>query len=236
VLVSVNRCVPPHGLSIRMQPELPADDPNRELRRCPRVDLFQEIVCESGDVVSRSTVADLSVGGMFIDMPRPPFVRGDRVTVRFALRADEPRMVVDADVHYVQEGIGIGIRFVDLAEADRAWIAAFVDEAGRRKSQGGPPVRKSARVCVEVPIRVRGARTDGPSFEEQASIVTLSKHGACIVSSNSLDVGMKLLLETARGHAFKGNVVWVGSAASRSEGQVGVQCRGLAQSLGFQFP
>jgi hypothetical protein len=31
-------------------------------------------------------------------------------------------------------------------------------------------------------------------------------------------------------------VVWVGGAASRSEGQVGVQCRGLAQALGFQFP
>ena len=35
---------------------------------------------------------------------------------------------------------------------------------------------------------------------------------------------------------FKGNVVWVGSEASKSEGQAGVQCRGLAQSLGFQFP
>jgi hypothetical protein len=219
-----------------MQPELAADDPNRELRRYPRADLFQEIVCESGDVVARSTVADLSVGGMFIEMPRSPFLRGDRATVRFALRADEPRMVVDADVHYVQDGIGMGIRFVDLTEVDRAWITAFVEEAARRKSQGAPPVRKSARVCVEVPIRVRGARTNGPSFEEQASIVTLSKHGACIASSNTLDVGMKLLLETARGHAFKGNVVWVGSAASHSEGQVGVQCRGLAQSLGFQFP
>ena len=219
-----------------MQPELPTDDPNRDLRRYPRVDLFQEIVCESGDVVARSTVADLSVRGMFIDMPRPPFLRGTRVTVRFALRADEPRMVVDADVHYVQEGIGMGVRFVDLAEADRAWITAFVEEAWRRKSQGSPPVRKSARVCVEVPIRLRGARTNGPSFEEQASIVTLSKHGACLVSTHNLDVGMKLLLETARGHAFKGNVVWVGSAASRSGGQVGVQCRGLAQSLGFQFP
>ena len=47
---------------------------------------------------------------------------------------------------------------------------------------------------------------------------------------------MKLLLETPRGGEFKGNVVWVGSEASKSEGQVGVQCRGLAQSLGFQFP
>ena len=75
-----------------------------------------------------------------------------------------------------------------------------------------------------------------PSFDERTSIVTLSKHGACLVTGYHLDVGMKLLLETPRGRAFKGNVVWTGSVASGSEGQVGVQCRGLAQSLGFQFP
>lgn len=219
-----------------MQPEILSDDPNLEKRRHPRVDLFQEVVCEAGDVEARSQVADISVGGMFIDMPRPPFPRGTRVTARFALRADEPRMVVDADVHYVQERIGMGIRFVDLADDDRAWIRAFVEETTRRKSLGGPPVRKSARVFVEVPVRVRGARTNGPAFDERTSIVTLSKHGACLLSGYTLDVGMKLLLETASGREFKSNVVWVGSVASRSGGQVGVQCRGLAQSLGFQFP
>ena len=109
-------------------PEFPAEDPNLERRRHLRVDLFQEIVCESGDVVTRSEVADLSVGGMFIDMPRSPFARGMRVTVRFALRADEPRIVVDADVHYAQDRIGIGVRFVDLTDADREWIASFVEE------------------------------------------------------------------------------------------------------------
>jgi hypothetical protein len=89
---------------------------------------------------------------------------------------------------------------------------------------------------VEVPIRMRGAHTDGAAFDERARIVTLSKHGASLVSGCALDVGMKLLLETASGREFKSNVVWVGTPASRSEGRVGVQCRGLAQSLGFQFP
>jgi hypothetical protein len=106
----------------------------------------------------------------------------------------------------------------------------------RRKGTGAPPVRKSARVSVRVPIRVRAPQADGPGLDETASIITLSKHGACLVSTYPLDVGMKLLLETPSGREFKSNVVWVGTAASRSEGQVGVQCRGLAQSLGFQFP
>jgi hypothetical protein len=219
-----------------MQPDLSIEDPNREQRRHRRVDLFQEVVCEGGDVQTRSQVADLSVGGMFVDLARPPFARGTRVTARFALRADEPRMVVDADVHYVQPGIGMGIRFVDLRDEDRDWIAAFVEESARRRSQGGPPLRKSARVFVELPIRVRGARAGAPPFEEHTNIITLSKHGACLVSAVSVDLGMKLLLETVHGREFRSNVVWVGSEATKSEGHVGVQCRGLAQSLGFQFP
>jgi hypothetical protein len=89
---------------------------------------------------------------------------------------------------------------------------------------------------VTVPVRVRGARTNGPGFDERTRLITLSKHGACLVSGYHLDVGMKLLVETAAGREFRSNVVWVGSAATRSEGQVGIQCRGLSQALGFQFP
>jgi hypothetical protein len=206
-----------------------------EQRRHKRVDLFQEIVCEDGGVEARSGVADISVGGMFVDMPHAWFPSGSRITARFALRAGEPQIVVDADVHYVQHGIGMGIRFVDLRGEDHERIAEFVEEWTRRRGQGAP-LRKSARVFVEVPIRVRGAGAGGAAFDERSSIVTLSKHGACLVCGQVLDVGTKLLIETARGLEFKSNVVWVGNEASRSAGQVGVQCRGLAQSLGFQFP
>jgi hypothetical protein len=212
------------------------DDPNLEQRRDARVDLFREITCESGGVVVDSEVADLSVGGMFIDTLRTPFPAGTLIVVRFALRAGEPILALDAEVSYVQERIGMGIRFVGLEEADHYRIAAFVDEAVRRKGLGGPPLRKSTRVFIEVPVRVRGARTNGPAFDESTRIVTLSKHGACLVSGYVLQVGMKLRLETSAGREFLSNVVWVGSEASRSGGQVGVQCRGLAQSLGFQFP
>jgi hypothetical protein len=217
-----------------MPPDLTALDANREQRRHRRVDLFQEIVCEAAGVEARSGIADISVEGMFVDMPHSWFPSGSRISVGFALRAGEPPIAAAADVHYVQDGIGMGIRFADLRAEDRGRIEAFVEEATRRK--GAAPVRKSARVFVEVPVRVRGASASGAAFDERTSIVTLSKHGACLVCGHVLDVGMKLLIETARGFEFKGNVVWLGSDASRSAGQVGVQCRGLAQSLGFQFP
>lgn len=214
-----------------MQPELPIADPNLEQRRNTRVDLFQEIACEGEGVLARSRVADISVGGMFIDLHQTPFAAGSRVTARFALRADEPQLALETEVHYIQERIGMGVRFVSLPGSERDRIAGFVEEALRRKSLGASPLRKSARVFVEVPIRLRGAPSRGPAFDERTSIITLSKHGACLRSGYPLDVGMMLLLETPRGAAFKGNIVWVGSG-----GQVGVQCRGLALSLGFQFP
>jgi hypothetical protein len=206
-----------------------------EQRRHPRVDIFREIACEADGVACRSQVADLSVGGMFIDLPRPPFKRGTRLRVCFTVQDGEAPVLVSAIVNYVQDGIGMGIRFVEFAPTDQERIAAFVDEALRRKGTA-PPVRKSARVWVQVPVRLRGTNLDGPAFEEATRIVTLSKHGACLESSQPLAIGAKLLIETPRGREFKGSVVWVGSATSRSEGQVGIQCRGLAQELGFQFP
>jgi len=216
--------------------EAATDEPNVELRRHPRADLFQEISIAGGGVVSRSQVADLSVGGMFVDVFRVPFAVGSRVTIRFPLRSGEPAFVLEGEVHYVQPCIGVGLRFVSLSGVERTRIAEYVEESLRLKRAGAPPVRKSSRVSVTVPVRVRGVRANGPGFDEQARIVTLSNHGACLVSANAVEVGMKLLVETKAGRAFKGSVVWVGTAASRSEGQVGLSCRGLAQSLGFQFP
>jgi hypothetical protein len=212
------------------------DDPNVELRRHPRADLFQEISIAGGGVVSRSQVADLSIGGMFVDVFRAPFPPGSRVTVRFPLRSGEPALVLECEVLYVQPGIGVGLRFVDLPEPARRRVRDYVEEAARLKKAGTPPVRKSARVSVNVPVRVRGVRGHEPPFEEPARIVTLSKHGACLVAHHTVDVGMKLTVETRAGHEYRGSVVWIGTAATRSEGQVGLRCRGLAQSLGFQFP
>jgi hypothetical protein len=219
-----------------MAVESVVNDPNVELRRHPRTDLFQEISIAGGGVVSRSQVADLSMGGMFVDVYRAPFPPGSRVTVRFPLHAGEAALVLDAAVLYVQPGIGVGLVFVDLPEFARRRIRDYVDEAARLRKAGAPPVRKSARVSVSVPVRVSGVRGAGPAFEEEARIVTLSKHGACLVAEHTVDVGMKLTVETRAGRAFRSSVVWVGTAASRSEGQVGLRCRGLAQSLGFQFP
>ena len=64
-----------------------------EHRTSPRVSLFQEIVCEGAEASMCSQVADLSVGGMFIDHPSPPFPAPDLITVRFSLAPQEAPIV-----------------------------------------------------------------------------------------------------------------------------------------------
>jgi hypothetical protein len=208
-----------------------------ELRRTPRVSLFQEILCEGAEASARSQAADIGVGGMFIDHANPPFVAREVVTVRFSLAPEEGPVVVEAAVNYIQEGIGMGIRFLNLDPADRARVATYVERVLLRPAmQGQMHLRKSSRVTVKVPVRVRALHPDGDELEETTQIVTLSKHGACVLLSSRMDVGAKLLVETPSGREFRGSVVWVGHEPTRRESQVGIQCRGLAQFLGFRFP
>ena len=208
-----------------------------EHRANPRVSLFREILCEGGEASMRSQVADLSVGGMFIDHTSPPFTADDLVTVRFSMAPEEGPIVVETAVHYVQQGIGMGIRFLNLEPGDRERIAIFVDRVLHRPVlQGQIHLRKSSRVAINVPVRVRALQPDGAEREEATRIITLSKHGACVLLSSRMDIGAKLLVETAGGREFQSSVVWVGGDPGGNESQVGIQCRGLALFLGFQFP
>jgi len=210
---------------------------NFEHRKHPRVSLFQEILCEGEEASAYSQAADLSVGGMFVDHPSPPFASGDLVTTRFSLGPDEGPVVVEAAVNYVQEGIGMGIRFLNLDLDDALRIEEYVDRTLHRPVLAGQiHLRKSSRVSIRVPVRVRTLQPDGLELDESTQLITLSKHGACVIVSSRMDVGAKLLVETPGGREFRSSVVWVGNEPGRNESQVGIQCRGLAQSLGFRFP
>jgi PilZ domain len=209
-----------------------------EQRRSPRVSLFQEVVCRGdGSRLARSWTAELSEGGLFVDLASPPFEVGERVVVRFAVSPGGAPILSDAQVKYVQDGLGMGLCFVDLSPLDLERIRAYVESVRLRPLKRGEfHLRKSSRVFINVPVRVRAPGPEVDELDESTQIITLSKHGACLLLRSRVDVGAQLLLETPKGRAFKSSVVWVGDGPSRSDGQVGVQCRGLAQSLGFQFP
>ena len=209
-----------------------------EHRTNPRVSLFQPIQCEGAEASADIQAADLSVGGMFLDHTGPAFKAQDLVGVRFSLAHGEAPIAVEAEVNYVQPGIGMGIRFLKLDPADRERIADYVDRMlSRPVLQGQIHLRKSSRVSINLPVRVRAAQPDGGEIDEATQIVTLSKHGACLLVSGRMDVGDKLLVLTAGGREFQSSVVWVANREpSSADCQVGIQCRGLAQFLGFSFP
>lgn len=205
---------------------------NGDQRQSIRVTLRGPIDCIGpGGSVSRD-LAEIGAGGMFIDSHPVPFQPDDLVRVRFKLSPDGPRQEVKAQVVYVQEPLGMALRFLELAPGLREQIGEYLERAA---AVAGPPLRKSSRVCVNIPVALWPFEEHAAGFED-AAIVTLSKYGACVETSQRLEIGARVGLATRSGLKFKGNVVWIGGAPAGSRAQAGVQCRGLAQALGFQFP
>ncbi len=206
-----------------------------ERRKDKRVSLVHEIECEGEGGIFRKRVADISFGGMFIDT-LTSFAPGSVIKVRFRLPGSDLPTEVNAKILYVQEKIGTGVTFLDLKNKDRDKIRELIELLGAKKR--GPVATdtvKSSRVIVNIPVTLMGTEL-GESFEESATIVTLAKHGARIKTDRKLDIDATVFLHTSNGAEFEARVAWVGTAASRTEGEVGIQCRGLALALGFNFP
>lgn len=201
-------------------------------RQSIRVTLRGPIDCIGDGTSVRRDLAEIGVGGMFVDSHPIPFQPDDLVRVRFQLTPEHPRYEVKAQVLYLQERLGMGLRFLELSPEQREQIADYLR---RTVAAAGPPLRKSSRVCVNIPVSLWPSEEQGAGFGD-ASIVTLSKYGACVETSQRLAIGARVGLATRSGLKFKGNVVWVTGAPMGSRAQAGVQCRGLAQALGFQFP
>ena len=215
---------------------VPGVESGQEQRRHPRVTLRRDVSCEWDGHSVRSRFGDVSVGGIFVDTHRSPFPPGATVAVTLFLSPGEPPLTAQAEVAYVQERLGMGLRFQDLRSADLERIRRYVDDVlTRRLPSTELDARKSARVSINVNVTLKaGAQADG--FEESTSLITLSKHGACVLTDRPLERGARVFVTTPAGLEFQGNVVWVGTVAGRGGGQVGIQCRGLAQALGFDFP
>ena len=214
----------------------PGEESGEELRRHPRVTLRRDVSCEWDGRRVQSQFGDVSLGGMFVDTPRQPFPPGATVDVTLLLSPAEPPLTAKAEVAYVQERLGMGLRFLDLEPEDQVRIGRYVDDVLARKLPPGElDARKSARVSINILVTLK-AGAEEAVFEERTSLITLSKHGACVLTDHPLERGARVFVTTPAGLEFKGSVVWVGAAAGRGGGQIGIQCRGLAQALGFDFP
>ncbi len=207
-----------------------------ERRKDRRVSLMHEIECEGDGGIFRKRVADISFGGMFIDT-LTSFPPGAVIKIRFRLPGSDLPTELSAKILYVQEKIGTGVKFLDLRAEDRDKLRELIELLNAKKRGPAPTdTVKSSRVIVNIPVTLMGSELGGESFEEGATIVTLAKHGARIKTDRKLDVDTTVFLHISSGAEFEARVAWVGSPATRTQGEVGIQCRGLALALGFNFP
>jgi hypothetical protein len=95
----------------------------KEKRRHRRVKILQDI--HFGHRGHRR-VDDISEEGMFIATPAG-YMPESVLDLKFRLFNDDAPIEVQAEVRYVQEGIGMGVRFLNLTPADRERIRKFVE-------------------------------------------------------------------------------------------------------------
>jgi hypothetical protein len=102
-------------------------------------------------------------------------------------------------------------------------------------SQG--PVRRSRRVQVRIPITLSGALPDGKLFTEETYVVTVSKFGGKIKSSQPLKAGSRVKIQPkGKKESELVRVAWVGHEGTVRAGEIGIEYTKLFNILGVSFP
>ncbi|MBI3812527.1 MAG: PilZ domain-containing protein [Nitrospirae bacterium] len=94
-----------------------------ERRKSRRVAIVQEMFF--GNRGTRK-MDDISEEGMFITTP-DAFMKGSILDLKFRLFNDDHPITVKAEVRYVHEGVGMGVRFTKLKAEDRERIKKFTE-------------------------------------------------------------------------------------------------------------
>lgn len=92
-------------------------------RRQYRLSFYCQVCVAGLDTHCGSRIADLGVGGAFIESRRvlPP---GSRTSIAFAIQGRP--LATAAEVRYAIPGIGMGVRFLDLDETGQTAIRRLV--------------------------------------------------------------------------------------------------------------
>ncbi|HXG65916.1 MAG TPA: PilZ domain-containing protein [Blastocatellia bacterium] len=205
----------------------------REKRRYKRLPLAQEVECEVNGRAFAFRSTDISAEGMFIEtLGSVP--SGTVITVKFRLPQCEEAITATAQVCYVQERIGFGVRFLDLPLEHVERIRALAEMPATQRV--GNPLGNDVAMRVRIPIQLKGEGSLGGAFTEQATIVKVSKNGVCVHTKADLAAGVTIFIYAPYGKRFTGRVLWAGNRGTRTAGQVIIRSRGLAQALGFYFP
>lgn len=102
-------------------------------------------------------------------------------------------------------------------------------------SQG--PVRRSRRIQVRIPITLSGALPDGKPFTEETFVLTVSKYGGKIKTTQPLTAGSRVKIQPkGKKESDLVRVAWVGHAGTSRAGEIGIEYVKLSNILGVSFP
>ena len=99
-----------------------------------------------------------------------------------------------------------------------------------------PPLRRSTRIQLRIPVLISGTLADGKRFLKEVHVLSVSKFGARIKADVKLSVGAEVRVETKQKAGATFRVVWVGLEGTPRAGEIGLEYVKMSNLLGISFP
>ncbi|HZS09245.1 MAG TPA: PilZ domain-containing protein [Blastocatellia bacterium] len=194
-----------------------------ELRRYRRLDgLFPvSLFCEGETYRVKAT--NLSPGGIFI-ATRLPLKVGSLVHMRIGGLPGKVSIQATGKVRFTHPGVGVGIRFYEIAESDVNQIAEVIENshaATREQTLELEP--RDTRLRLSLKLTVDGKDQEGQPFEDEVYTEDVSRRGVSVRLNHEVGVGEVVRLSGLDGQFQVEGVVKYAHATDK-------QCR-----VGIQF-
>jgi hypothetical protein len=172
---------------------------NSDRRRYRRVDTGYPVTLFCQGETYRVKATNLSIGGVFI-ATKLPLQAGALVHLRLNL-PDRTFIQATAQVRFVQAEVGVGVRFLEIAETDLAKIHEIIEKSAAEKdSDELQGVRlRDTRMRLGVKLTVEGKDRFGQVFTDEVYTEDVSRRGVCLRLGRQIGVGDLLKLTGLEG-------------------------------------
>ena len=193
-----------------------------ESRRYRRVEgLFPVSLFCQGETY-RVKATNLSLGGIFI-AARLPLKVGALVHLRITGLPHRASVQATGQVRFVHPGVGVGIRFFEIAESDLKLVAEAVENNNAPSPEQNPDLpTRDTRLQLSLKLVINGKDQGGQPFEEEVYTEDVSRRGVCLRLSREVGVGEVVRLTGLDGQFQTEGVVKYAHARD-DQRQVGLQ-------------
>ena len=179
---------------------------------------IEVVVPELGERI-KTRVRDLSQQGCYVDTDGPLALGiATDVFISKGLKSFGAR----ARVVYNQPGKGMGLMFTDMEPEQLGTLNTWIAES-REASWLADNRRRSQRVLMRIPVRIKGQAGAGLLIEEETHTLSISGHGALIVVAAPVYRGQRFTLSNVQTKAALECVVVHVDRLPDGQTQVGVE-------------